>query len=424
MLDNQKKVIAVSIGGGIVNVFLSFIKILVGLKTISQALIAEGIHSLSDVIVSLVTYFSIKKAQKEANKNDYLYNYEKYESVASLLIALILILTGLFIVKDALWSFWTHQSLAYFTWWGIIIMSVSLILNLITFRLKIYFGKKYSSLALVADGQHDKMDVLVSLGVLAGLFFVKIFPQADLIISFLIGLYIILESYELARTSIDGLMDASNPELEEKIKEFLKQESIEFTKLRTRRLGSKNAVNIEILLSPDLNMDQVTKRIKEIEIKIKDNFKEIRQVIIQVKSHSVKDYYICSPWGSGYRFQKKIREKQISSEDVSKKKNSWIRCVIPLDGNEVNFKDFGSKKFLVIDLDKESKKLLQKRKVDNPFWEEKRGHGIQFVRWIKADKVITGHIGPNAEKNLSAMGVELIKVSLGTKLEDVLEKFC
>ncbi len=419
MTTNQK-ITLISILGGIANAFLSFIKILVGLKVASQALIAEGIHSLSDVAVSLVTYIGIRKARQPADK-EHPYGHEKYENITSLLIAVILIITGLFIIKDALQSLWLKEHLAHFTWWSIGIMSISLLVNAFTFRLKVFFGKKYSSLALVADGQHDKMDMLVSIGVLGGLFLVGFYSWADTILSLLLGMYIVYESYELAKVSIDGLVDAANPELEKKIIEFLREQGVDFSKISTRRLGSKNEVDLEMNLPADLKVEVATQKVKEIEEKIKNNFQEVSQVIIRVHSHDIEDYYVRSPWGRGYRFQKKIAEKLISSPKPVQ--GRW-RCIIPLDGQEINFNDFGAQKFLVLDFEKKGGNLLEKFEVTNPFWEEERGHGIQFVAWIKANKVVTGHIGPNAIKNLAAMKVELAKVPQGVKLEEALEKYC
>jgi len=98
-------------------------------------------------------------------------------------------------------------------------MIFSALINEIMARLKIHFGKKENSMALLSDGFHSRIDVFTSLAVFAGLFLTEYWIYADSILAFLVGLYIIKESFSLGREAVDSLLDVSaSPEIEEKIK--------------------------------------------------------------------------------------------------------------------------------------------------------------------------------------------------------------
>ena len=142
----------ISIIAIIVNVFLAFGKISIGILSKSAAILAEGIHSFMDVFSSAIAYAGIKISKKDANQK-HPYGYYKYETLTGLIITLILFLTGIWIIYEAYEGFSNPQKVI-LSYLSIGVMVFSAVANEIMARLKIYYGKKENSIALISDGVH------------------------------------------------------------------------------------------------------------------------------------------------------------------------------------------------------------------------------------------------------------------------------
>lgn len=197
-----------------VNLALSVAKFLVGLSIASVSLVAEGIHSLLDVFSSLVAFLGIREAGKEKNEK-YPYGRYRFEPLAAFVVVILLAGSAIWILYEAVKGF-AEPEVVSFSLVGIFIMAGSVILNEIMARFKFKIGGQEESLALVADAEHDRADVIASLGVFIGLFLIPYFPLADSIIAILVGLYIIYEAIQLGRETVDALVDVANPELGKK----------------------------------------------------------------------------------------------------------------------------------------------------------------------------------------------------------------
>ncbi len=423
-MNLNRKAGLISIIGGAANFLLSVMKVAAGLCAHSQALIAEGVHSFSDIVVSAITFIGIKKAEKPADE-DHPFGHQKYESLASFIIALILIATGLFLIYESLKNLYLKENQAQFTLLGIGLMVASMIINELTARLKIYFGNKYQSPALLADGQHDRMDVLISLAVLVGLFLIKYFPLIDNVLSLLVGGYIVFESYSLALSATDILVDKSDSELKRKLEKFFQDNQIQFSEIKTRRQGWQNIVDLKITLPAKLTVEEASSFVKKMEENLKKEFPEIGQISTEISSHKLKETRIYpSAWNKGYRFQERLK-RQVSQLPAppSKKDNVW-RCVIPLRAGEVSFRTLGEKTFLLVDVDKEKGEIVNSQEVINHFRQGNKGRGWRFIRWAQADQVVTGHIGPKAKEKLAQAGIKLVLLKNKKPLKEIIEKHC
>lgn len=277
----------VSILAVLVNFILAISKIFIGFISKSSAVMAEGIHSGMDIVSSLINYIGIKISKKPIDKK-HPYGYYKFEVLSGLIITIILLITSIWIIYESITSFFTIKQIS-ITYLTLGVMAFSIIINEVMARIKIKTGEKYDSVSLIADGKHSRVDVLTSLGVLIGLFFVKYWLHIDSLIGLLIGLYIFKESMSLGSKVTDGLLDVSaGEEIENKIKTILKKQKIKLSKLKTQKSGLAIFAELKIKLNPRLKVEEASGIIKELEKNIIKKIPSIKYVVIQIESHKIK----------------------------------------------------------------------------------------------------------------------------------------
>lgn len=325
----KEKIALISV---LINVVLAGLKILAGVFSHSTAVLAEGIHSLMDVFSSAIGYIGIKISKKPEDQK-HPYGHYKFEVLAGFLITLILLGTGAGIIYEAYQKF-LNPSLIKIPILAFGVMIFSALVNEIMAHLKIYFGKKENSVALLSDGFHSRIDVFASLAVFIGLFLTKYWVYTDSVLAFLIGLYIIKESFSLGKEAVDSLLDVSaGPEIEEKIKEIAKSQNIEIDSLKTQKKGSAITANLEITLPNNLKVEEATKISENLREKLMKEIENLSYVAIQIKSHEVETGFYKPVFGRGFGWQRRGRFKEKISQAQGKGPGGW--CVCPKCGYKV-----------------------------------------------------------------------------------------
>jgi len=318
----KEKVAAISI---LANVILAGGKIVIGFISHSAAVLAEGIHSLMDIFSSLVSFFGIKISKKPADQR-HPYGYYKFEVLAGGIITLILLLTGIWILYEAYQKF-LNPSLIKIPVLAFGVMMLSALVNEIMARLKIHFGKKENSMALLSDGFHSRIDVFTSLAVFAGLFLTKYWIFTDSVLAFLIGLYIIKGSFSLRKEAIDSLLDVSAPkEIEEKIKEIARDQNIAIENLKTQKKGSVITATLEITLPSHLKVEEATKTSESLRERLMEEIKNLSYIAIQIKSHDMETGFYKPAFGRGFGWQKKGRFRGKISEAAGRGPGGECAC--------------------------------------------------------------------------------------------------
>jgi cation diffusion facilitator family transporter len=281
-------------------------KIAVGFFSNSAAILAEGLHSFMDIFSSAVGYIGIKISKKPEDQK-HPYGHYKFEVLAGVIITLILLVTGLGIMWEAYKNFLNPEKIEIgYLAFGVMLFSAAV--NEIMARLKIHFGKKESSIALLSDGLHSRVDVFASLAVFAGLILVRYWIFIDSVLAFLIGLYIIKESFSLGKEAIDSLLDVSaGEEIEEKIKIIAKTQNIEISSLKTQKKGSAVIANLEIKLPSNLNIEEATKISNNLREKLIEGIESLQYVAIQITSHEVETGFYRPTFGRSFGWQRRGR---------------------------------------------------------------------------------------------------------------------
>ena len=318
----KEKISQISI---LANIVLAGGKIAVGFVSNSAAVLAEGIHSFMDIFSSAISYIGIKISRKPEDQK-HPYGHYKFEVLAGFFITLILFGTGAGIIYEAYQKF-LNLSLIKIPVLAFGIMIFSALVNKIMARLKIHFGKKENSIALLSDGSHSKVDVYASVAVFIGLFLSKYWVSVDSLLALFIGLYIIKQSFSLGKEAVDSLLDVSaSPEIEEKIKSATKKENIEIDSLKTQKKGSAITANLEITLPNNLKMEEATKISESLREKLMKEVENLSYVAIQIKSHEVETGFYRPAFGRGFGWQRQGRFKGEVEEAAGRGPDGYCVC--------------------------------------------------------------------------------------------------
>jgi len=299
----KEKVAVVSI---LANAVLAGGKVAVGVFSGSAAILAEGIHSFMDIFSSAVGYIGIRISAK-AEDQKHPYGYYKFEVLAGTIITIILLATGAGIIYRAYQGFLDPEKIKIsYLAFGIMILSAAV--NEIMARVKIYYGKKENSISLLSDGFHSRVDVYASLAVFIGLFLTKYWVYADSLLAFLIGAYIIKQSFSLGKEAVDSLLDVSaGEEIEGKIKTIAETQNIEISSLKTQKKGSVITASLEIKLPSNLRVEEATKISNGLREKLMKEIENFQYVAIQIISHKMETGFYKPEFGRGFGWQRKGR---------------------------------------------------------------------------------------------------------------------
>ena len=318
----KEKIAKISI---LANMVLAGGKVTIGVFSNSTAVLAEGIHSFMDIFSSTIGYIGIKISRKPEDQK-HPYGHYKFEVLAGFFITLILFGTGAGIVYEAYQKI-LNPSLIKIPVLAFGIMIFSALVNEIMARLKIHFGKKENSMALLSDGFHSRVDVYASVAVFAGLFLTKYWIYTDSLLAFLIGAYIIKKSFSLGKEAVDSLLDVSaGEEIEEKIKAIAKMQNIEISSLKTQKKGSAVTANLEIKLPSNLNVEEATKISNNLRGKLIEGIESLQYVVIQIISHEVETGFYKPDFGRSFGWQRRGRFKGEIKEAAGKGPSGYCVC--------------------------------------------------------------------------------------------------
>jgi len=242
----------------------------------SVGLLSDGIESFVNLVAASFAFFSLKIAQKPADKN-HPFGHSKAEYFSSALEGGLIFIAALVIIVSAINRLIHPQPLEKISL-GIILSSAASLINLFVGLKLINIGKKYHSITLEADGHHLLTDVWTSAGVILAIFIVALtnWQVLDPLIAILVALNILLTGASLIKRSALAFMDTaiSYEELNE-INQILKKyerDKITFHRLRSRLAGQKRFISFHLLFPDSWSIkkshDMATKIEKEIKQKI------------------------------------------------------------------------------------------------------------------------------------------------------------
>lgn len=279
------KVSAVSIIG---NAALSLFKFFVGLIAHSGAMVSDAVHSASDVLSSIIVIIGVKLSSKASDKS-HPYGHERFESVAAIVLSVILLISGLYIGHTAI------EKLIYSNTQNIIIpeklaliaAAVSVICKEIMYWYTRIYAKRLESSALMADAWHHRSDALSSVGALIGIAGARMgFVTLDTVASLFICLFIIKASYDIFKNAVSQMVDRSCSEETEQaiIKCAAEQDGVISVELiQTRMFGNRIYADIEICADSTISLAQSHEIARHVHSAIEERFAKIKHIKVYVK---------------------------------------------------------------------------------------------------------------------------------------------
>jgi len=233
------------------NSLLILLKIIAGALTGSVAILTEAVNSTLDLIASLVTFFSVRKADEPADE-EHRYGHEKMENLAAAIEGMLILVGSGVIVFEAVRRLAMGGRVER-VGVGIGVVAVSALANLV---LSTYLGRvarATDSPALAGDAAHLRTDAYTSVGVLTGLALVQITGAewVDPVVALLVGGLIVRAGTRLLRSSSRVLVDEALPEAElavirEELLAFGPRGILGYHKLRTRSAGARRYVDLHV----------------------------------------------------------------------------------------------------------------------------------------------------------------------------------
>ena len=201
-----KSVKKASILGVLGNLFLFILKIIVGLISSSQAMLADAFNSASDILSSIMTFIGNKIASMEAD-DDHNLGHGKAEYIYSMLISIMMIGLGFKIFFDSLISLFITKNFI-FTKWLIIVCLITIIVKFCLYIYTKNISKKYNNLLIKANSQDHRNDIiLTTFNLISALCAASGIYIIDSIVGILISIWIILTGLKIYKASYDVLMD-------------------------------------------------------------------------------------------------------------------------------------------------------------------------------------------------------------------------
>ena len=273
----------------LINFLLSALKLLAGLLAQSGAMVSDAVHSASDVFSTVIVMIGVKAAGKASDK-EHPYGHERMECVAAIVLAAVLLCTGLFIGYEGIQKIRTPENL---TVPGVLALAAAAVSILVKEGMYHYTKKaaeKIQSEALRADAWHHRSDALSSVGALVGIAGARLgLPILDPIASLLICLMIGKAAVDIFRDAVKKMVDERcDEETESAIRgKAMEQEGVEqVDSLLTRKFGNRVYVEMEIAVDGDLTLTKAHEIAETVHDEIEKSFPQVKHIMIHVNPFS------------------------------------------------------------------------------------------------------------------------------------------
>ena len=291
-MDRASKVTFVTLVGSVVNIILTVFKIFAGIIGHSTAMVADGLHSLSDLLSDIVVIVFVKISAKGRDK-DHDYGHGKFETFATLIISLMLIVVAANLMSGGIGKIRLILDGGEVTSPGMIALwaaVASIVMKEILYRYTIIQGKALNSPMMIANAWHHRSDAFSSIGSLLGIagaiFLGDKFVILDPITGCVISVFIFVMAVKMSVPAIKELLDVSLPDdIEAKIEETAKSIPgvIDLHELKTRREGPGIVMEGHLVLDSEISLKQAHDISKKVEEALRKEFGSETQISLHLE---------------------------------------------------------------------------------------------------------------------------------------------
>jgi len=297
----------VTLIGSAVDLLLGIAKIVAGVIGSSQALIADGIHSFSDLVTDGLVLFAVKHGRREADEK-HPYGHGRIETLTTVILGVALIGVAIGIAYDAGLRLMHPELLLHPGWLALVVATFSIVSKEGIYRYTIRTAEKHNSNLLRANAWHSRSDaissVIVVIGVLGSM---AGFEYLDAVAAIGVGLMVGKIGFDLAWQSTQELIDtAMEPEDIEQITKAIQSvdDVVALHMLRTRRMGSDGLVDVHILVNPKISVSEGHRVSDTVRAQIMREVEAVSDVMVHIDP---EDDEIAAP-SSGLPLRKEVLE--------------------------------------------------------------------------------------------------------------------
>ncbi|MBN2796138.1 MAG: cation transporter [Clostridia bacterium] len=281
-LSRSKEAIRVTWVGFIINTFLTIFKIFSGIVGCSEAMLADGIHSLSDFFTDIIVLIGFKFTDKPADQ-EHNFGHGKYETFSTAIIGGTLLFVGINIFQKGITMVYRviflHEQITRPGFIAILAAIFSIVSKELLFRYNKKVGEKIKSPSVIANGWHHRSDAFSSLGTLIGIslayFLGDLWIICDPIAAIIVSIFIFKVAVSIMMPAVKELLEVSLDEDEIKniTLEIEKYSTIiEYHHLRTRRVGANVAIEAHLLFNRSISLYDAHEVSEQLEKKLKVEF--------------------------------------------------------------------------------------------------------------------------------------------------------
>lgn len=268
----------------VTNILLVVVKLWAGYLSSSKALIADGLHSASDVVATtgvLIGLIVARKPRDDAHQ----YGHEKIETIVTFLLAIILIYTGFQIGMSSVVAIVRREAITP-TRFALYTAFASIVLKEFQYHITMRVGKKINSSALIADAWHHRSDALSSVAAWFGILGARMgFYFLDPLAGVTVSVIVMKVGFNIFKSCFHELIDVSiHPRDLEKVRKLiLKQEHIQYINdIRSRKHGSKVYIDVKVCVNPYLEVYKGHEVAEEVEKIIKSEVVNVKDVVVHL----------------------------------------------------------------------------------------------------------------------------------------------
>lgn len=279
-----KRVSVVTVLG---NVILTVFKLFAGVAGRSGAMVSDAVHSLSDVFTTLIAFLGVRLSQKPADK-EHPYGHERFECVASLLLGLILLVTGLGIGKVGVTNILAgnYDTLTPPGVIALVAALVSIGMKEAMFWYTRYYAKLINSPAFMADAWHHRSDAFSSIGSLIGVGGAMLgWPVLDSVASVVICLFILKVAYDILKDALSKMLDTSRgEEYDNRLRDYVlaQPDVLGVGLLQSRTFGNRVYIDVVIQVDGELKLRDAHAIAERVHAAVERDFPDIKHIMIHV----------------------------------------------------------------------------------------------------------------------------------------------
>lgn len=273
------------------NAILSGFKMFAGIVGNSGAMISDSIHSFSDVLTTLIAWIGVKVSKRDAD-HSHPYGHERLECVASLLLGIVLFVTGIGVGKVGVENIFSgnYKTLTIPSTIALVAAIVSIVGKEAMYWYTRYYAKLINSAAFMADAWHHRSDAFSSIGSLIGIGGAMFgFPVLDSVASVVICIFIIKVAYDISKDALAKMLDTScGEDYEKKLTEHIvnQKDVVGVDLLRSRMFGNRVYVDLEISVNGDKSLREAHDVAERVHQDVERTFSEVKHIMIHVNPAS------------------------------------------------------------------------------------------------------------------------------------------